>query len=43
VNFGTADDGTGTAGGRPAADTLGLVISGGRRLMKLPGTVYLFN
>ena len=43
VNFGTADDGTGTAGGGPAADTLGLVISGGRRLMKLPGTVYLFN
>src|ERR1700682_1190640 len=43
VNFGTAEDGTGTAGPRPAADTLGLVISGGRRLMKLPGTVYLFN
>src|SRR6267378_50972 len=43
VNFGTAEDGTGTAGRGPAADTLGLVISGGRRLMKLPGTVYLFN
>src|SRR5467141_1160850 len=42
VNFGTAEDGTGTAGARPAEDTLGFVIPGGRRLIKLPGTVYLF-
>src|SRR5882757_6907054 len=43
VNFGTADVGTGTAGPRPAEDTLGFVISGGSRLINLPGTVYLFN
>src|SRR6266403_1609130 len=43
VNFGTADVGTGTAGPRPAEDTLGFVISGGSRLMNLPGTVYLFS
>src|SRR6266852_3213452 len=42
ANFGTAEYGTGTAGSRPAEDTLGFVISGGRRLIKLPGTVYLF-
>jgi hypothetical protein len=42
VNFGTAEDGTGTEGRGPAADTLGFVISGGRRLINLPGTVYLF-
>src|SRR5712671_3861251 len=42
-NFGTAEDGIGTAGPRPPADTLALVISGGRRLINLPGTVYLFN
>jgi len=41
-NFGTAEDGTGTAGLEPAEDTLGFVISGGSRLMNLPGTVYLF-
>ena len=43
VNFGTAVDGTGTAGPRPADDTLGFVISGGSRLINLPGTVYLFS
>src|SRR5260370_3876374 len=43
ANFGTAEAGTGTAGSGPAADTLALVISGGRRLINLPGTVYLFN
>src|SRR5216683_5009007 len=43
ANFGTAEYGTGIAGPRPAEDTFGFVISGGRRLMKLPGTVYLFN
>src|SRR6266478_779026 len=43
VNFGTAEDGTGTAGPRPAVDTLGFVISGGNRLINLPGTVYLFS
>src|SRR6266481_2410659 len=43
VNFGTADVGTGTAGPRPAEDTLGFVISGGSRLINLPGTVYLFS
>src|SRR6266571_8019011 len=43
VNLGTAEAGTGTAGFRPAEDTLGFVISGGRRLIKLPGTVYLFS
>src|SRR5229473_3918783 len=42
ANFGTAEYGTGTAGARPAEDTLGFVIPGGRRLIKLPGTVYLF-
>src|SRR5467141_3805438 len=42
-NFGTAEAGTGTARSRPAADTLGFVISGGRRLINLPGTVFLFN
>src|SRR6266704_337190 len=42
-NFGTAEAGTGTARSRPAADTLGFVISGGRRLINLPGTVSLFN
>src|SRR5437660_3713074 len=43
VNFGTADDGTGTAGPRLAEDTLGFVISGGSRLINLPGTVYLIS
>src|SRR5258708_33375017 len=43
ANWGTADAGTGTAGSAPAADTLAFVISGGRRLINLPGTVYLFN
>src|SRR5256885_6642785 len=43
LNFGTAVDGTGTAGPRPADDTLGFVISGGSRLINLPGTVYLFS
>ncbi len=43
VNLGTAEAGTGTPGFRPAEDTLGFVISGGRRLIKLPGTVYLFS
>src|SRR6266403_1704571 len=43
VNFGTAEDGTGTAGPRAAEDTLGFVISGGSRLINLPGTVYLFS
>src|SRR5216684_2023256 len=42
-NFGTAEAGTETAGARPAVDTLGFVISGGRRLINLPGTVSLFN
>src|SRR6266852_6060438 len=42
ANFGTAEYGTGTAGERPAEDTLGFVISGGRSLIKLPCTVYLF-
>src|SRR5258707_8994280 len=43
ANFGTAEYGTATAGfGRPA-DTLGFVISGGRRLINLPGTIYLFK
>src|SRR5712664_4564490 len=39
TNFGTAEAGTGTAGAGPAADTLAFVISGGKRLMNLPGTV----
>src|SRR5882762_257835 len=43
ANFGTAEYGTWTAGSRPAEDTLGFVISGGNKLIKLPGTVYLFN
>src|SRR5438105_4596882 len=43
VNLGTAEDGTGIAGPRPAEDTLGFVISGGSRLINLPGTVYLFS
>src|ERR1700704_600903 len=43
ANFGTTEDGTGTAGRGPPEDTFGLVISGGRRLINLPGTVYLFN
>src|SRR6266849_3607377 len=43
ANFGTAEYGTETAGWRPAEDTLGFVISGGNKLIKLPGTVYLFN
>src|SRR5712664_1196807 len=43
VNFGTAAAGTGTGGSGPAADTRGFVSSGDSRLMKLPGTVYLFN
>src|SRR5258706_192526 len=43
VNFGTLEDGTGTAGPRAAEDTLGFVISEGSRLMNLPGTVYLFT
>ncbi len=42
-NFGTAEDGTGTAGREPAEDTLGFVIPGGSRLINLPGTVYLFS
>src|SRR6266852_9991567 len=43
ANFGTADAGTGTAGSGPPADTLAFEISSGRRLINLPGTVYLFN
>src|SRR6266403_53653 len=39
TNFGTAEEGTGIAGSEP--DTLGLVISGGRRLINLCGTVSL--
>src|SRR5713226_9084833 len=43
ANFGTAEAGTETAGAGPAPDTLALVSSGGRRLIKLPGTGYLSN
>src|SRR6266478_6778733 len=39
TNFGTAEEGTAIAGSEP--DTLGLVISGGRRLINLCGTVSL--
>src|SRR6266478_3104631 len=39
TNFGTAEEGTGIAGSEP--DTLDLVISGGRRLINLCGTVSL--
>jgi hypothetical protein len=42
VNFGTAEEGTETTGSEPAPDTLAFVNSGGSRLIKLPGTVYLF-
>jgi len=41
-NFGTAEDGTGTAGLGPPEDTFGFVTPGGRRLINLPGTGYLF-
>src|SRR6266581_6148243 len=41
VNFGTAEDGTGTAGPRAAEDTLGLFTERGKRLIKLSGTVFL--
>src|SRR5713226_6463855 len=43
ANFGTAEAGTETAGAGPADEILAFVVSGGRRLIKLPGTVYLFN
>src|SRR5580693_7074447 len=42
LNFGTAEAGTGTLGSAPVFDTLAFVISGGRRLINLPGTVSLF-
>jgi hypothetical protein len=41
TNLGTAEEGTETAGSEPAPDTLDFVNSGGSRLIKLPGTVYL--
>src|SRR6267378_3859449 len=37
-NFGTAEAGTGTAGSEPFADTFPFVISGGKRLINVPGT-----
>src|SRR5882724_1481997 len=43
TNFGTAEEGTETAGSGPVRDTLAFVNSGGSRLIKLPGTVYLFS
>jgi hypothetical protein len=39
-NFGTAEEGTGIAGCEPP-DTFAFVISGGRRLINLSGTVSL--
>ena len=42
VNFGIAEAGTETARCGAAPETLAFVISGGSRLIKLPGTVYLF-
>src|ERR1700674_315807 len=43
TNFGTADEGTGTAGCEPAPATFAFVISGGRRLISLSGTVSLLT
>src|SRR6267378_5672617 len=43
TNFGTTEEGTGIAGSEPAPDIFAFVISGGRRLINLSGTVSLLT